>query len=114
MYMLANLGEPQSRGDCSGWERDAESFSKRVAEHYARTVLGKALRAKRIFPYWPNSKKAMEVLFSDDLSVGVSFVKLPDYVIALRLRAHPPGPPRYYTYSCTPQGDLVITERKKP
>lgn len=114
MYMLANLGEPQSKGDCAGWERDPESFSKRVAEHYARTVLGKTLHAKRIFPYWPSSKKAMEVLFSDDLSVGVSFVKLPDYVIALRLRAQPPGPPRYYTYSCTPQGDLLLAERKKP
>ena len=114
MYMLANLGEPQSKEDCSGWERDPESFSKRVAEHYARTVLGKTLHAKRIFPYWPSSKKAMEVLFSDDLSVGVSFVKLPYYVIALRLRAQPPGPARYYTYSCTPQGDLRIAERQKP
>jgi hypothetical protein len=114
MYMLENLAEPQSKGDCSGWERDVESFSKRVAEHYVRTVLGKTLSAKRIFPYWPSSKKAMEVRFSDDLSVGVSFVKLPHYVIALRLRAQPPGPPRYYTYSCTPQGDLVLTQRAKP
>ena len=63
MYMLANLGEPQSKEDCSGWERDPESFSKRVAEHYARTVLGKTLHAKRIFPYWPSSKKVGKFCF---------------------------------------------------
>jgi hypothetical protein len=51
MYRLTNLGEPQSKGDCSGWQRDPESFSKRVAEHYVRTVLGQTLSAKRIFPH---------------------------------------------------------------
>ncbi|HJU04922.1 MAG TPA: hypothetical protein VJ692_07180 [Nitrospiraceae bacterium] len=114
MYMLTNIGEPQSKGTCSGWESDPESFSKRVAEHYVRTVLGLPLSAKRIFPYWPASKKGMEVAFSDNLAVGVSFVKVPDYVIALRLRAQPPGPARYYTYSCTPEGNLVLNERPKP
>jgi hypothetical protein len=114
MYMLTTLGEPESKASCSGWESDPESFSKRVAEHYVRTVLGQSLSAKRIVPYWPKSKKGMEVIFSDDLAVGVSFVKIPHYVIALRLRVQPPGPPRYYTYFCTPDGDLVLAERKKP
>lgn len=114
MYMQTNLGQAPISGSCSGWESDPESFSKRVAEHYVRTVLGQPLHAKRIVPYWPNSKKAMEVTFSDDLAVGVSFVKIPDYVIALRLRAQPPGPPRYYVYSCTPDGNLVLSERPKP
>lgn len=114
MYVLANLGQAPISGSCSGWESDPESFSKRVAEHYVRTVLGQSLSAKRIVPYWPKSKKGMEVIFSDDLAVGVSFVKIPDYVIALRLRAQPPGPPRYYTYSCSPDGNLILTELKKP
>ncbi len=114
MYVLTNLGQATISGDCSGWERDPESFSKRVAEHYVRTVLGQSLRAQRIIPYWPTSKKGMEVIFSDDLAVGVSFMKIPDYVIALRLRAHPPGPPRYYTYICTSEGNLVLQERPKP
>jgi hypothetical protein len=40
MYMLTNLGEPQSKGDCSRWETDPQSFSKVVAEHYVRGVPG--------------------------------------------------------------------------
>lgn len=114
MYILTTLGEPQPNVSCSGWESDPESFSKRVAEHYVKTVLGQSLSAKRIVPYWLKSKNGMEVIFSDDLAVGVSFVKIPDYVIALRLRANPPGPPRYYTYVCTSDGNLVLTERAKP
>lgn len=115
MYMSTTLGEPQAKASCSGWESDPESFSKRVAEHYVRTVLGQSLSAKRIVPYYPSgNKRFMEVQFSPGLAVGVSFVKIPDYVIALRLRAQPPGPPRYYTYACTPKGDLVLSERRPP
>jgi hypothetical protein len=115
MYTMTGLGQPQqARGDCSGWEKDRESFSKRVAEHYVRTVLKLGLAAKRIFPYYPASKEAMEVAFTDALSVGVNFRKIPDYVPAFRLRHQPVGPPRWYTYSCTTQGDLVLTERPKP
>jgi hypothetical protein len=43
MYMLTNLGEPQSKGDCSRWETDPQSFSKVVAEHYVRGVRGALL-----------------------------------------------------------------------
>lgn len=115
MYMPTSLGQPQATAACSGWESDPESFSKRVAEHYVRTVLGQSLRAWRIVPYYPSgNKKYMEVQFSPSLAVGVSFVKIPDYVIALRLRAQPPGPPRYYTYSCTLDGNLILSERKPP
>lgn len=115
MYTLTSLGLAPSSGSCSGWESDPESFSKRVAEHYVRTVLGQSLSARRIVPYYPSgNKKYMEVQFAPGLEVGVSFVKIPDYVIALRLRAHPPGPPRYYIYSCTPDGNLVLKERPAP
>jgi hypothetical protein len=86
----------------------------RVAEHYVRTVLGTTLGARRIVPYYPKSDKVMEVIFTDALAVGVNLTKIPDYVLALRLRAQPPGPVRYYTYSCTPEGQLVLAERQPP
>lgn len=114
MYTLTGLGQPQVRGDCSGWEKDRESFSKRVAEHYVRTVLKLGLSAKRIFRYYPASDEIMEVAFTDALSVAVSFRGVPSYVLALRLRHHPVGPPRWYSYACTAQGDLALTEIPKP
>jgi hypothetical protein len=114
MYTLTGFGQPRSGGDCSGWEKDPESFSKRVAEHYVRTVLGLPLKAKRIFPYYSTGKEVMEVEFSDTLGVAVSFKWIPSYVLALRLRHQPVGPPRWYTYACTPQGDLVLTRRPRP
>lgn len=112
MY-LNRLGKDQGGDDCSGWEQDPESFSKVVAEHYIRTVMGLALKAKSIKPYYPN-KSAMEVWFSSfpkDIVIGVSFVKLPHYVIAARIKNIPAGPARCYTYQC--QGDkLSLTDRK--
>jgi len=109
MYMLTNLGEPQSNGDCSGWERDPQSFSKRVAEHYMRTLLKLPLSAKSIHR---GSDVRWEVRFSDNIVVAVVFAK--DFVAAARIYTSPMGPIRHYNYSCTPQGDLVLTERKLP
>jgi hypothetical protein len=109
MYMLADLGEPQSGGDCSGWERDRDSFSKRVAEHYARTVLGQPLSARSIRQ---GSAVRWEVRMSDDIVIAVVFAK--DFVATARIHISPMGPIRHYNYSCTPQGDLVLTDRKLP
>jgi hypothetical protein len=114
MYTLTGLGQPQARGDCSGWEKDRESFSKRVAEHYVRTVLRLGLSAKRISRYYPLSDEVMEVAFTDQLSVAVSFRGIPNWVLALRLGHQPVGPPRWYRYSCTAQGNLELTEIPKP
>ena len=108
MYMLTNLAEPQSKGDCSGWESDPESFSKRVAEHYARTVLGQPLSARSIRQ---GSPVRWEVRMSDGIVIAVVFAK--GFVAAARI--HPSwGPIRHYNYSCTEKGDLVLTERKLP
>jgi hypothetical protein len=109
MYMLANLGEPQGSGDCSGWEKDRESFSKRVAEHYARTVLGQPLSASSIRQ---GSPVRWEVRMSDGIVIAVVFAK--DFVATARLFPSPLGPIRHYNFSCTPQGDLVLTDRKLP
>jgi hypothetical protein len=107
MYMLTNLGEGQTAANCSGWERDKESFSKRVAEHYARTVLGQALNARSIRQ---GSPVRWEVRLSDTIVIAVVFGK--SFVGAARM--HPWGPIRHYNYSCTASGDLVLTERKLP
>ena len=109
MYMLTNLGEGQTAADCSGWEKDRESFSKRVAEHYARTVLKLPLSAQSIRR---GSAVRWEVRLSDNIIVAVVFAK--DFVAAARIHISPMGPIRHYNYSCTPQGDLVLTDRKLP
>lgn len=113
MPMSTCLGQPQAHTDCSGWDSDPESFSKRVSEHYVHTVLGQSLRAWRIVSHWVIGKEAMDVVFSDTLTVGVSFVKVPDYVSALRLGAQPVGPVRHYIYFCAPDRNLVLKEHPK-
>ena len=50
----------------------------------------------------------------DGVAVYVSFAKLPDFVVAARWEPKPAGRSRYYTYSCTPQGEVVFRERAKP
>jgi hypothetical protein len=109
MYMMANLGEGQSVGDCSGWERDPQSFSKRVADHYLRSVLGQSLMAKQIRPPQQGSVR-WEVLYRNDIVIAVIFAK--GFVAVARI--YPWGPIRHYNYSCTPQGDLVLSERPLP
>jgi hypothetical protein len=114
MYVLTGLGQAQDRGDCSGWEKDPQSFAKRVAEHYARTALGRTLHAQRIRRFGGDHRTLWEVWFPDNIVVGVSFSKLPEFVGASRIFTDPMGPIRHYDYSCTAKGDLVLTERKLP
>jgi hypothetical protein len=109
MYVRTNLGELQNSGDCSGWEKDPQSFSKKVAEHYMRTVLGQPLSAGSIRQ---GSPVRWEVRFSDSIVVAVVFGK--GFVAAGRIHTDPIGPIRHYNYSCTANGDLVLTDRKLP
>ncbi len=108
MYMT-NLAEPQNAGDCSGWERDPQSFSKRVADHYLRTVLGLSLTARSIRPPQRGSVR-WEVLYPNDIVIAVIFAK--GFVATARI--HPWGPIRHYNYTCTPKGDLVLSDRPLP
>ncbi len=108
MYVLANLGQAAISGNCSGWERDRQSFSKRVAEHYVRTVLGQSLSAKSIRQ---GSPVRWEVRLSDTIVIAVVFDQ--GFVAAARMGT-PLGPIRHYDYSCTAAGDLVLTDRKLP
>jgi hypothetical protein len=108
MY-ITDLSEGQNGSACSGWERDRDSFSKRVAEHYLRTVFGQSLSARTIKQA---SRVRWEVQFSNNMVVGVVFA--PGFVAASRLYATPSGPVRHYNYSCTPSGDLVLSDRPLP
>jgi hypothetical protein len=44
---LEGLAQGGRMDDCSGWERDPQSFSKVIAEHYVRTELGRSLSPTR-------------------------------------------------------------------
>jgi len=112
----AGLGQPKPSGDCSGWEQDPQSFSKVIAEHYLSTEMGLSLKAQRI--WCSGDGKRCEVYFSCKAgtyecktTVGVSFVKVPIYVIARKVS--PLGPRLEYNYHCTPEGKMVLTVRKR-
>jgi hypothetical protein len=99
----------QRQGDCSGWMSDPESFSKVVADHYVRTEYPSLVgRAERI--WCAADKKMCEVYYSTGIKVGVSFVNLPDHVIARRVE-HPTGPRCEYDFDCRPSGDVVLSKR---
>lgn len=111
MYMREStssgtLGEPAEML-CTGWMSDPQSFAKVVADHYLRTeypaLAGQAQRIEC------PSNKSCEVTYPK-ASVMVSFVKLPDFVIARRLH-HPTGPRCEYDFRCLATGRLVLTKR---
>jgi hypothetical protein len=120
MYIPTSLGQAQGKANCSRWETDPESFSKVVAEHYVRTVpgvrsvLGLFPTVTRSTAPFPRSPWMQVVTFSNGFVVYVSFEKIPNFVAAALWYPKPAGPTRFYTYSCTPGGQLVLSERKKP
>ena len=99
MYTLAEINEGTAAGDCSGWEKDPQSFAKRVADHYLRTVLNLSLMARTIRPPQAGSVR-WEVRYPNDIVIAVIFAK--GFVAAAKI--YPWGPIRHYNYSCTPQG----------
>ena len=114
IYPRAGLGQAapeqeQRKGNCSGWMSDTESFSKVVADHYLRTEYPSLFgQAKKI--WCSGDKKICHVYYSTGVNVGVSFVSLPNYVIARRW-AHPTGPRCEYDFDCRPSGELVLRKR---
>jgi hypothetical protein len=111
MYLTTHGGFGELGRDprCEGWERDRESFSKVVAEHYVRTEFGREMRGN---PYWCGSDgKLCDVKFPDSTIVRVSFVGLPEYVIARQIYVNPPGPRREYDYECPPDGKVILRRR---
>ena len=100
------------RGDCSGWERDPQSFSSVVAKRLIRQELGKELTVQRISP--TSSPTAWRVEFPDNIVVLVTLSSVPDFVAAAQLEPKPAKQTRFYTYSCTPDGQLLLKERAPP
>jgi len=111
MYFPTGPGQRQGQGDCSGWLRDPESFSRVVAKHHIRRELGRELDVKRMTRV---TKTAWRIDFPQDIAVFVNLSRLPDFVVAARWFTKPAGQSRYYTYSCTWDGKLVLSERNKP
>lgn len=92
---------------CAGWESDPQSFSKVIAEHYVRTELGRDLRGN---PTWCNpAGKLCQVDFPGGITVMVSFVKVPDHVIARERGKDKPR--REYAYECLTNGRVVFRSR---
>ena len=111
MYVVTKegLGQGQRAGNCSGWEKDLQSFSKVIAEHYAATELGVTAKGN---PYWCSGDgKRCEVSFPGDINVIVSFARVPHYVIAMQGYKKHGGPRREYKYFCIPGGKVVFTRR---
>ena len=105
------LAQAGRTGDCSGWERDPQSFSKVIAEHYVRTELGRVLSPTQ-GPYRVTAT-TWGVTFPDNLVVYVGLARVPDFVIAARWYPKPGGPSRFYSYSCTPAGKVILTPRSQ-
>jgi hypothetical protein len=103
------LGHVHRTGDCSGWEKDPQSFSKVIAEHYVRTELGLPLIGERI--WCSPTGKLCAVSFPGEITVWVSLVKVPSFVIARQ--AGPDKPRREYNYFCTPEGKVILNLRKQ-
>lgn len=112
MYMPTSLGQPQAQSDCSGWESDPQSFVRVIAKHHISAEQGQALSPTG-GPYKVTAK-TWGVRFPDDIVVYVTLAKVPDFVVAARWYPKPAGQSRFYTYSCTSDGKVVFTERKKP
>jgi hypothetical protein len=109
MYIRANtgLGISQQSSNCSGWEKDPQSFTKVIAEHYVRTELGRSLRGRSIWCR-PDGKMCT-VGFPGGIEVMVSLVRVPSYVIARQIGKDKPR--REYRYVCLPQGGVVFWPR---
>ena len=111
---LSSPGYPSSPGEgiALDGERDPQSFSSVVAKRLIRQELGKELTVQRISP--TSSPTAWRVEFPDNIVVLVTLSSVPDFVAAAQLEPKPAKQTRFYTYSCTPDGQLVLKERAPP
>jgi hypothetical protein len=100
------------RGDCSGWERDIESLSKAVADHYIATELKVAVPLVDHQEIHPGLFTI--VFYRGGMEIWVTTREMPDHLRARLVRPLPLGPLVDYDYSCPPTGILVLKERPKP
>lgn len=110
-YCSASLREGPGAGDCSGWERDAQSFSRVIAKHHIQVELGRPLDVVRMSKA---SSTAWRIEFPNKIAVFVTLSRVPDFVAAARWEPKPAAKTRFYTYSCTAEGRLIFRERGPP
>jgi hypothetical protein len=103
--------EPTTKtGDCSGWERDPQSFAKVLADHYLRTELG--VQPALVKNIWCDpGPTGCIVAYEDGREVRVTLKYQPGYVIARGTRPLPLTQRCVYAYDCTDSGELVFTKR---
>src|SRR5450432_2557934 len=97
-------------GDCSGWERDWQSFAKAVADYYIRTELGATPGLVKTVSCPPPPGGLCWVYYEDGRQIGVSLFTPPRPVIARGYRPLPVTQRCTYDYDCTASGELVFTK----
>jgi hypothetical protein len=108
---LIQRQQAQRSGDCSGWESDPQSFGKVIADHYVRTELNQTPIIDPSKGLWCSSNgKMCEVHYQGGITVMVSLVRIPQYVIARQqgsntIRAE-------YDYECVPPDNRVVFTRR--
>jgi outer membrane protein OmpA-like peptidoglycan-associated protein len=115
MYIVKDegIGQVHQVSDCSGWEKDPESFSKIIAEHYVRTELGLFIRGKSIWCRADGKLCEVTFPFPFNITVMVSLVHIPSHVIARQAYIKQGAPRREFIYSCTPEGNVIFSPRNK-
>jgi len=109
MYLIdGGLGAFTITGGCCAWDKDRQSFSSAVAQHYLKTELNKSLKPKSV--WCAEDGTYCSVKFPDDTDVMVSFVEMPNYLIA---RASGPNMPRReYNHKCSGNIELTLSPHK--
>jgi hypothetical protein len=98
---------PAPTRSCAGWESDAESFTKVIADFYVRTELGGTPGMADI--ECQGDRRMCFVKYVDGTQVTVSLARVPNFVIA-RQRGGT-GPRREYDYDCEPSGRVNFHPR---
>lgn len=92
MYLPTTLGQAQGQGDCSGWEKDPQSFTKAIAKHHLRTEL--RLPFSPISGPYHVGGKTWRINFPNKIAVYVTLAKVLDFVVAARWEPKPAAPRR--------------------
>ena len=98
---------PGPSRSCAGWESDAESFTKVIADFYVRTELGGTPGMADI--QCQGDRRMCFITYEGGTSVGVSLARVPDFVIARQRGGN--GPRREYVYDCDPSGRVNLRPR---
>jgi hypothetical protein len=105
------LGQPAPQQEQSTvkWISDVESFAKVVADHYVRTQYPDLFGPVKEI-WCSGDKKMCQVNYSTRIKVLVSFVALPNHVIARR-GEDPTGPRCEYDFDCRSSAERVLKKR---